>query len=191
MADIEAGINSTANPRSSMPPAPVHQQVECEPHYLDLAFVLEGSAELGIPAGRKLEVMRWHNTTATVLKVGNVTNDEELYIVARNLGGFIWVPKNGTPALSTLINQVVGHGGTHLIYKDVTGRGVRDARVGDRVGIAIGSKPQARKSRAETYELWAVPADMHERRVAAPGEAATSVHRLFPLQNTAKETTDN
>jgi len=185
MADIEAGINSTANPRASMPPAPQHQQIECEPHFLDLMLVIQGNEDLGIAPGRKLEVMRWHNTTKAVLQAGRVKvadddqDGEELYIVSRTLGGFIWVPKTGTPPLVTLINQVVGRSGGPRIYKDVVNRGIRDGSA-TRGSVSIGSKPPTTKPRAETYELWAVPAATHEHRVIAPGDGAAAIHQLFP-----------
>lgn len=165
-------------PVPSGPAAPTHERILCVEHYLDWDSVLAGRPDSGIPHGRKLSIPRWNNTVESARRAGGLSDNEELYISSRTLGGFIWVPRSGRPSMTTLIDQIVGHTGGSVVFKDATG-GFKSSSVSP-TDVSETKKSKGRP-RAAIYELYAVPRALHNLRTDAPGAAARSIHQLFEL----------
>ena len=144
-------------------------------HYLDFDFVVEGNDET--KPGRKLAVERWNNTTHSIIRAARLSDEEELYILARSLGGFIWVPRTNKPAFSTILQAVVGRAGGYTIYANAVDRAQKHNPNSARyeAGPARGKGEEA-----EPYELWAVNAELHALRAIAPEQSVgRAVHELF------------
>lgn len=182
------GVGITTAKRCAMPAPPEQKVYTPGPHFLDYRFVTEGNDDIGVEPGRKLDVGRWNNSARSVIRAGGLTDDESLYVLARTLEGFIWVPRSGRPALTTILSIIVGTAGEHTLYKHAVDRAATHNSNSTQfrtegVGITAGDRGKNRGSDrrpAEPFELWAVPKTMHDRRSVAPAQSvAQSIHALF------------